>query len=111
MHSLDAAIRKKGMGNLISLQDWEAKAKAKRWLEGTAPVGEFDPLVVAYLEINKKAFEMFNTHLRDECPLCAANRILKRNADKQWIDNISDLMYATCLANGLIKRANGHKIT
>ena len=113
IHELNFALKRKGLGHLISKSDEEARAKAMRWVQGTTPEGEFDPLVVSVLEIYKKAADMVGQRAVDGCALCLVHKELGHRAlyvddlAQSWIDNISDHMLATCLFNGLMK-VNGH---
>lgn len=100
-HGLIAALRRKGMGSLIRPE--QAAKFARRWLDGTATKPEFDPYVVAGLEILSKCRVMNIYVLPGGCPLCAAEKALQ-NADAgvAWIDNVSDLMLLTAQTNRLV---------
>ncbi len=109
MHDMGAAIRKKGMGHMITQSDVEVARKAQAWLAGTLPAHEFDPMIASILEVNAKAVDLLGTRLLEQknngnhhCPLCSANQILKNPAiDTSWIDNVTDLMVITAHQNGL----------
>lgn len=106
-HDLYSAVKRKGMAHRITTTEQGMKDVRDRWLTGTTPEGEFDPLVVATLEVFNKADEMFGKswEKKSGCPLCAVDGILKQEAAKTWVDNITDLMLVTCIANGLMPRA------
>lgn len=100
-HDLDHTLKHKGMGRFINPA--HAETFAQRWLDGTATILEFDPLVVSVLEIKAKTVQMGMVCLNGDCPLCAANRALQNlDTADAWIDNISDLMLITCKTNNLL---------
>lgn len=100
-HGLMGALRKKGMGSLIRPE--RAAESAKKWLDGTALKHEFDPYVVASLEILAMCNKMNIYVIEGACPLCTTNAALQNAAaaDK-WIDNVSDLMLLTAQTNQLV---------
>jgi hypothetical protein len=104
MVSLHTMIKRKGMGSFITESSSEADVKAKAWLQGNARIEEIDPLVVASLEIYQKAFNTPGTYVNQPkfCALCEVKRTLGSKADEEWIDNVTDAIYATMLANGVI---------
>lgn len=100
-HDMLHALRRRGMQKLIRPED--SVTFAKRWLEGLATKPEFDPFVVATLEIFKKCHDMSIYVLEGGCPLCAVNVAFQKNdADASWIDNVSDLMLLTAQTNRLV---------
>lgn len=99
---LNTALRHKGVAHLINQDPARAAACAKEWLtKESCPPDLFDPLAVAYVEINKNAtlvLGMRYIHGRNgvECPLCALNKHLKNpGAAAIWVDNITTLMMLT----------------
>lgn len=102
MFELSGAIRRKGMWPLVNTSN--ATHFAQRWLEGTAKQHEFDPLVVAALEVSAKAKQLCGDLLHAEtCPLCQINLVLQNaDASQAWIDNVSDLMLLTAKVNHLV---------
>lgn len=109
MSDLARAIRKKGMGHMITQSDVDIARKTQLWFQGALTAEEFDPLLVSILEINAKAVDLLGTRLlekkangNEHCPLCSANQILKSTRmDISWIDNITDMMVIVALSNGL----------
>ena len=100
-HDLHEDIKKKGMGRYVSLNTQDVKRKTHLWLHGAATPADFDPYVVAVLEINKKAHEEYGIPHHHTCPLCYIDHILGMRAATTWIDNVTDLMVVTCRTNNL----------
>lgn len=101
---LNAAIRRKGMGRLISPTEAESKRRAELWLAGRSTPRDIDPLAIAVLEIASKAQQILPIALNGSawCPLCEVVRILrKQDADEIWIDNCSDMMVVLCRVNNI----------
>ena len=100
---LRAALNKKGLGPLMENNDDRAVAEfALRWLQGTASMEEFDPLVVSVLEITSHAKTMLGIDPQDpRCPLCAVDFYLGSRGAESWIDNVTDLMLLTAKVNHL----------
>jgi hypothetical protein len=95
-HDLYAMLQKKELGGMVTRDALKSAAFGTKWLQGL-PIAfdEFDPYVVSVFEINAKAQQMLG--VVSGCPLCAAGHILRSNADKEWIDNVTDLMQATVM--------------
>lgn len=102
LHDLSHAIKHKGLGRFINPE--RTTEFARKWLNGTASLHEFDPLVVSMLEINAKATQICGTHLiNGSCPLCTVERVLAPNpAAETWIDNVSDCMLLFAKVNHLV---------
>ena len=100
-HDLLAACRKKGMGSLVRPE--RSRLFAERWLAGTATKPEFDPYVVAVMEIFSKCKQMNIYVLPGACPVCTAAVAIQsvKTADS-WIDNVTDLMLLTARVNHLV---------
>lgn len=99
---LSEALKRKGLWHLVKPE--RAQDFAVRWLQGTATAVEFDPYVVASLEINMKMVKFLRIQPEhpQECPLCRVNLVLcNSEADKAWIDNVTDLMLLTAKVNDL----------
>jgi hypothetical protein len=103
---LAAALRKKGLWKLCSTDPHISAVRAQRWLAGVAMREEFDPLVVATLEINSKAKEILHPAIAETqhlCPLCQASKALQRvDIPAAWIDNCTDMMFLVAKTNGLV---------
>lgn len=102
-HDLRKQLERRGLDKLINPA--HAGEFAQRWLDGDALAEEFDPYVVAALEINAKAQQFGVVDLNDMnvCPLCAINRVLQNSrADESWVDNVADLMLITAKVNHLV---------
>ena len=97
------ALIRKGLGHLIKDRNGEQLSDfAVRWLLGTATMEEFDPLVVAILEITNHAKIFIGMQPQDHrCPLCGVTYALGVGADDKWVDNVTDLMLLTSKVNGL----------
>lgn len=93
-------VKRKGMGRYITQSTDSVRRKTKLWLTGQAQPYDFDPYIVAALEVAKKAREMYGVQ-NGTCPLCAADHFLGFGAASTWIDNVTDLMVVTCQANDL----------
>jgi len=95
-------VKHKGMGSMVRPE--QAEQFAHYWLNGSAKVHEFDPLVVSVLEINKKAMELCGPAIKQgECPLCTIAKVLQRkDAAETWIDNVTDAMLIFCKMNRLV---------
>ena len=105
------AIKHKGLGRLISTHPEQAETRTRKWLAGTARPDDFDPLVVSTLEIYHKAAEMLGHAVTDRthghrCPLCEINRALQKQADAEWVDNVTDLMIVDCQTNNIAYAAH-----
>ena len=75
---------------------------AHQWLRGTLHREAFDPFVVSILEVVQKLSTFGKELGAHECPFCAVNvRLMNRDADKNWLDNVTDAMLLHALANGL----------
>lgn len=99
---LIGAIRRKGMGHLISVNDAQASARCAKWLDGKTTADEFDPLVVSMLEINHKASLVTNLSVTAPCcPLCEVERRMQRYVASSWIDNVTDMMILICETNAV----------
>lgn len=96
------AVDAKGMGHLVAKTEETAKMRAGMWLAGNCPAEQFDPFVVSILEIHQKGREVFGPLPHEGCPLCAAEQIIQRKADNEWIDNCTDAMVVVAKVNGLI---------
>lgn len=96
------AVKHKGMGLMIRPE--KSEMFAHHWLNGHSKLHEFDPLVVAALEINKKATELCGAAIiNGSCPLCTVAKVLQRtDAADVWIDNVSDCMLVFAKVNGLV---------
>lgn len=103
INELHAMIKRKGMGNMVIQDSTEADWFAKSWLAGTSGIEEIDPLVVSVLEIQQKAYTLIGEAVNkpDVCPLCAVEKLLQRDADEEWIDNVTDAVLAMIMANGV----------
>lgn len=102
-HDLLKVIKDKGMVEHISLTKEQAVIKAKRWLQGNATKEQFDPYVVASLEIYQKANEQLGLIEDPVCPLCVVEQVL--GASHSWIDNVTDLLVLFCRTNDLPLRS------
>lgn len=100
-HSEDLlrTIRRKGMGALVRSD--RAAEFARKWLLGTTTKEEFDPYVVATLEIASKAKELSVYVVPGCCPLCTVEAAYRQPLAPDWIDNITDLMLIIARANAL----------
>jgi len=106
---LRRAIQNKGMSGLIR-DPATLRQRADRWLKGRAQESDgFDPLMVATLEIYKKATEEVGTHLHmtktngeHYCPLCELPRVHGTAAPGAWIDNCTDMVLLICKTNNLL---------
>lgn len=98
---LEAALKRKGLGKLIKWKSAEDVTRfTVRWLAGVATREEFDSYIVSSLEIMGKAHQFgFNPHICSLCEVCA--RLLKIDADDEWIDNVTDLMVLVAHVNHL----------
>ncbi len=98
------AIIAKGMQKLLKHEDTrDIQIFATRWIVGYAAAQEFDPLIVAMLEINNHAHMMIGMAKEDpRCPLCLVEFTMGQKADQKWIDNVTDLMLLTAKANDLL---------
>lgn len=104
---LTAAIRRKGMIGLCHDDPAIVRHLAKRWLRGASgskpSVTDFDPRVVAMLEICQKAHDVGLPRLAPACPICGAAKILQDNkVPDAWIDNVSDVLLLIAKVNNLI---------
>lgn len=109
LYDLVKALNQKGLGHLITQDAVPAKIKAERWLAGIAKADEFDPLIVSIFEISKKAMEaMLDRSMprpQDRvCPLCVMNHVIGPACDREWTDNITDLMVVTARTNNLMEK-------
>jgi len=104
-HLADLAlmIKKKNMWSLVATDANESARRAVEWLRGRTQLDNFDPLAISFCEINQKAHQILGMHPEDpRCPLCAVATHLERDADRVWIDNCTDAIYAVALYNELI---------
>ena len=99
---LSEQVKHKGMGSMIRPE--RSELFAQQWLAGHARVHEFDPLVVAALEVNKKATELCGAAIiNGSCPLCTVTKVLQNHtADQTWIDNVTDCMLLFAKVNNLV---------
>jgi hypothetical protein len=100
MHDLHSAIKRKGMGSMVSGSAEEATRKARLWLDGRLETpADFDPLVASTLEVFNKAKENVGDLPDSVCPLCAVDRVL--SCATTWVDNVTDIMVLVCETNNL----------
>lgn len=101
LHDLRKQLDRKGLSRLIHPE--RAGEFGQRWVQGTAKAHEFDPMVVAMLEIGAKCRQLGIEFTDRACPLCAVNVGLKRpDAASSWTDNVTDLMVVVAQTNGLV---------
>lgn len=111
-HDLLNALERKGLRHLVKPE--RAQLAAQEYLRGDVTDASFDPYVAAVMEIQGKAADLRAVKPWDPidtCALCAIN-LHTRNpiAAVSWIDNVTDLMHATALANGIVKGGAGERI-
>jgi hypothetical protein len=95
-------LQRKGLGHLITEDPQKAAYKGRRWLRGNARPQDFDPQVVATLEIYQKVTSM--GYAPTGCALCAVPALLRvASADAHWIDNVTDAMVVVAQVNGLMR--------
>jgi len=100
-HDLIHELDRRGLKKLIRPE--LASVHGKLWLEGKASREEFDPYVVATLEIASKAREFGVQALNGSCPLCEIARALQDNeVPEAWLDNCADFMLLIAKANHLV---------
>ncbi len=95
------ALKHRGLGKLID----PAKAGefAIRWLSGISAFHEFDPFVIASLEIRAQCTKVGIPEVGG-CPLCAADHFLPgRDIDEAWVTNVSDMMVQQAKLRQLIR--------
>lgn len=108
------AIKKKGMWKFVAPDDHKMGINLIAWLKGQTTKETFDPLVIASLEINKKAIQYCGPYVKGKnpaglsyCPICETQKsLLMATLDTQWIDTITDVAYAVALTNGFITGAD-----
>lgn len=106
-HAIDLAkeIKRKGMGHLVYNDPEHVEHFVQRWIHGVSPREEFNPFVVAVLEITKKAQDIVPPLMLEggtRCPICCVSRHLHRDVAVDWIDGVSDLMLLTAKVNELV---------
>lgn len=107
-HDLLNAIEKKGLRHLVRPE--RAAAAAQEWLRGKGEVTDktFDPYVGSVMEIQGKAVDLGAVdQYRDPIDTCALCRINAHTKNPMmatsWIDNVTDLMLAVALKNGIAR--------
>lgn len=92
-------LRHRGLSHMVIQDPVKSADFAKRWLEGTTMIDEFDPYAVATLEIFKKAMEHISPRTLTpdggvRCPLCLLN-VDQRNplAATKWVKDVTHLMW------------------
>ena len=111
-HDLLDMIKRKGLMHLVNNDPKEVERRTKAWLLGIASRQEFDPYIIAVLEIYNKASEIIGHELervsaegRVPCPLCAVTRALQdAGADVKWIDNCTDAVLVAAEVNELTRK-------
>lgn len=96
---LSKALRRKGIAHLMRPE--RAVEFAQKWLAGTTTKSEFDPYVVATLEIAKKASDLGVYVVPTCCPLCTVNAAYRKELAQSWVDNVTDLMLIVARTNDL----------
>jgi len=111
-HDLLNALERKGLRHLVKPE--RAQAAAQEYLTGETTDATFDPYVAAVMEIQGKAVDLRAVKQWDPvdtCALCAVNLHTRTpTMASAWIDNVTDLMHATALANGIVKGGAGERI-
>jgi len=104
-HDLLNALEHKGLRHLVKPE--RATEAAKEWLEGSVTDKGFDPYVGAVMEIQGKTVDLGAVDRykdKDTCALCAINAHTKNPMmATSWIDNVTDLMLAIALYNGIAR--------
>jgi len=102
--SLIEELKRKGIWFLCYSEKEHVNAFKHRWLNGESVVGEFNPYVVAVLEINQKAVTHIGAYTQESryCACCEVQKKLGEDADDVWLDNVTDAMLQFCLVNGLM---------
>lgn len=100
-HDLLQFIRRKGMADHVSATAEDAQRKARRWLQGQTSRDDFDPYVIATLELNQKAGMIFAVPSTPHCTLCVVEHQGGPAVCHEWLDNVTDAILAAALANDI----------
>lgn len=105
---LIGGLRHRGMGKLLHCMEQPKEYSerfAKRWVEGTAAREEFDPLIVATLELNKKYVETWGPPMNggDRCSLCwAGANAMSTKVPERWLEACCDQLAEIAKRNELL---------
>lgn len=103
VRSINDELSRKGLLKFCADDPQEISRRAQLWLHGATTDATWDPRVIAFIEIQAKARQLYQQKVGgtfDTCPLCEVNKLLRNaGADASWIDNITDLLYIQLKAN------------
>lgn len=86
--------------------------RARRWLAGKATEADFDPLMIATLELNHKTLETVGFP-GEHCPLCFAQYSLGAKIPDLWITKCLDSIEIAARSSAILtqrghRKVNGH---
>lgn len=107
--AVQKAITERGMWGLVATDVKTVTKRAQLWLTGKATASDFDPLVIATLELLQKTREHAGLP-GNKCPLCFASHHLGKGIDNVWINGCTDKILDACKSSDVMALRAGRKV-
>lgn len=104
------AVKKRGLGGMISVSPAEIMRCGILWLTGNVrEKSDINPMAVIVYEIYQRAATHLPAYVqnphKDYCPLCEANKHMGEGRDKMWVTGYADEVTRVLREIGMVKAA------